>query len=94
MDTLSKLMHQSNNRIFLNLKCAKCSVNGKFKTGLTVKVPLLKSDGTARVKILGIIKDDPACIKCGTTFPEGYRQVKDDIIYRIRPTKTKYDRLD
>ena len=54
----------------------------------------LRSDGTAKVKILGIIKDDPSCIKCGTTFPEGYRQVKDDIIYRIRPTKTKYDRLD
>ena len=94
MDTLSKLMHKYKDQTFLQLRCGKCSANGKLKTGLTVRVPILKSDGTAKVKILGIIKDDPSCIKCGTTFPEGYRQVKDDIIYRIRPTKTRYDRLD
>jgi hypothetical protein len=94
MDTLNKLIHQYKDRTFLDLKCAKCTSNGKFESGLTVRVPLLKSDGSARVKILGIIKDDPSCMKCGTTFPEGYRQVKNDIIYRIKPTKTRYDRLD
>ena len=46
------------------------------------------------VKILGIIKDDPSCIKCGTTFPEGYRQVKGDLVYRIQPNRTRFDRLD
>ena len=94
MDTLSKLMRQYKNSTFLNLQWAKCSINGKYDIGLTVKIPLLKSDGSPRVKILGIIKDDPSCIKCGTTFPEGYRQVKGDLVYRIQPNRTRFDRLD
>ena len=60
MDTLSKLMHKYKDQAFLQLRCGKCSANGKLKTGLTVRVPILKSDGTAKVKILGIIKDDPS----------------------------------
>jgi len=94
MDKLNKMMQDSKTSL-LKIKCGKCSANGTLPTGLTIKLPILTPKGSPRrVKGLGVVKEDPSCIKCGTTFPEGYRQVKDDIIYRIRPTKTRYDRLD
>ena len=53
-------------RLSKKYKCGKCSANGKLPIGLTIIDPnslLLKT-------VLGLVKNDPYCFQCGTTFPD------------------------
>jgi hypothetical protein len=67
-------------RLSKKFKCGKCSINGTLEVGLTIMDPnalLLKP-------VLGLVKNDPYCFKCGSTFPEGFWKEKDGYIYRIQ----------
>ena len=95
MDKLNKMMQDSKTSL-LKIKCGKCSAGVTLPTGLTIKLPILTSKGSPRrVKGLGVVKEDPSCIKCGTTFPEGYREVKGEYLYRTKPIwqSGKFNRL-
>ena len=73
-------------RLSKKYKCGKCSANGKLPIGLTIIDPnslLLKT-------ILGLVKNDPYCFQCGTTFPDNsYENMRfwkesNGFVYRIK----------
>ena len=33
-------------------------------------------------RMLGVVRDDPSCIKCGTRFPQGFRRIVNGYIYK------------
>jgi len=68
----------NNNNVFSKLKCGKCSINGKLKIGVSV----LDMKSLLNRRMLGVIRDDPSCIKCGTRFPQGFRRIVNGYIYK------------
>jgi len=64
--------------------CGKCSGRGQFKTGLTILDEYTLLDKT----VLGLVKNDPHCVKCGTTFPNGFWKEENGYIYRIQQRKS------
>ena len=68
------------NSMFSRLKCGKCSMNGELKIGVSV----LDVKSLLDKRMLGVVKDDPSCIKCGTRFPQGFRRVVNGYIYKTK----------
>ncbi len=64
----------------INLKCGKCSANGKLRVGKTI----VDTNDLLNKKVLGLVKNDPYCFQCGTTFPEGFWRESNGFIHRIR----------
>jgi len=70
-------------RLSKKYRCGKCSADGKLHVGLTVIDPnalLLKP-------ILGLVKNDPYCFQCGTTFPKQmgeFWKESNGFVYRIK----------
>jgi|TARA_R100001460_G_scaffold3030_1_gene9321 hypothetical protein len=64
----------------INLKCGKCSAKGTLRTGKTI----VDANDLLNKKVLGLVKNDPYCFQCGTTFPEGFWKESDGYIYRIQ----------
>jgi ribosomal protein S27AE len=65
---------------YSNLTCGKCSGGGQFKTGRTI----LDEYALLNKTVLGLVKNDPHCVKCGTTFPDGFWREANGYIYRIQ----------
>jgi hypothetical protein len=79
------------NNVFSKLKCGKCSIDGKLKIGVSV----LDVKSLLNKRMLGVVKDDPSCIKCGTRFPQGFRRVVNGYIYKTKKeVLNKDDGLD
>lgn len=76
------------NNVFSKLKCGKCSIDGKLKIGVSV----LDVKSLLNKRMLGVVKDDPSCIKCGTRFPQGFRRVVNGYIYKTK--KEIFDKND
>ena len=64
----------------INLKCGKCSANGKLRVGKTI----VDTNDLLNKKVLGLVKNDPYCFQCGTTFTEGFWRESNGFIHRIR----------
>ena len=64
----------------INLKCGKCSANGKLRVGKTI----VDTNDLLNKKVLGLVKNDPYCFQCGMTLPEDFWREKDGYLYRIQ----------
>ena len=66
-------------------------LDGKLKIGVSV----LDVKSLLNKRMLGVVKDDPSCIKCGTRFPQGFRRVVNGYIYKTKKeVLNKDDGLD
>lgn len=64
----------------INIKCGKCSNKGVLRTGKTI----VDTNDLLNKRLLGLVKNDPYCFQCGTTFPDGFWKENDGYIYRIQ----------
>jgi hypothetical protein len=63
----------------INTKCGKCSAKGTLKIGKTI----VDMHSLLKKEVLGLVRNDPYCFQCGTTFPDGFWKEINGYIYRI-----------
>jgi len=69
----------------VSLKCGKCSANGTLRVGKTI----VDHYSLLQKEVLGLVKNDPYCFQCGTTFPDGFWKESNGYIYRIYSSQQK-----
>ena len=63
----------------ISIKCGKCSNKGTLRIGKTI----IDTNDLLNKKVLGLVRNDPYCFQCGTTFPDGFWKEVNGFIYRI-----------